>query len=75
FAISWPTTTTMTAMMNIAVPMTLICIAVEHAAATALAALTAPDPAYRPGAGERIAVVLCGANTDPGDLVRPAAGS
>ncbi|MFJ2498326.1 serine/threonine dehydratase [Streptomyces sp. NPDC087539] len=50
-------------------------VAVEHAAATALAALTAPDPAYRPGAGERIAVVLCGANTDPGDLVRPAAGS
>ncbi|MCT2542564.1 serine/threonine dehydratase [Streptomyces atratus] len=47
-------------------------VAVEHAAATALAALTAPDPAYRPGAGERIAVVLCGANTDPGDLVHPA---
>lgn len=56
-------------------------VAVEHAAATALAALTAPDlpdgPAepgggYRPRDGERIAVVLCGANTDPGDLVRPA---
>ncbi|WP_329591625.1 threonine/serine dehydratase [Streptomyces sp. NBC_01005] len=47
-------------------------VAVEHAAATALAALTAPDPAYRPGAGERIAVVLCGANTDPSDLVHPA---
>ncbi|MFE6665813.1 serine/threonine dehydratase [Streptomyces sp. NPDC057697] len=50
-------------------------VAVEHAAATALAALTAPDPGYRPGDGERIAVVLCGANTDPRDLVRPAAGS
>lgn len=47
-------------------------VAVEHAAATALAALTAPDPAYRPSAGERIAVVLCGANTDPSDLVHPA---
>ncbi|MFE2929684.1 serine/threonine dehydratase [Streptomyces sp. NPDC059278] len=47
-------------------------VAVEHAAATALAALTAPDPAYRPGAGERIAVVLCGANTDPSDLAHPA---
>ncbi|MEE1808445.1 threonine/serine dehydratase [Streptomyces sp. BE133] len=56
-------------------------VAVEHAAATALAALTAPDlPAgptapslgYRPGRGERVAVVLCGANTDPSDLVRPA---
>ncbi|MGW1107680.1 threonine/serine dehydratase [Streptomyces sp. NPDC002540] len=56
-------------------------VAVEHAAATALAALTAPDPAngptapsrgYRPHEGERVAVVLCGANTDPSDLVRPA---
>lgn len=52
-------------------------VAVEHAAATALAALTAPDGAvagggYRPRDGERIAVVLCGANTDPGDLVRSA---
>ncbi|WP_035803123.1 threonine/serine dehydratase [Kitasatospora mediocidica] len=51
-------------------------IAVEHAAATALAALTAPAPgtdtgaAYRPGPGERVAVVLCGANTDPADLAR-----
>ncbi|OAR24956.1 threonine dehydratase [Streptomyces sp. ERV7] len=52
-------------------------IAVEHAAATALAALTtAPHPApaaatsagYRPAEGEKVAVVLCGANTDPGDL-------
>ncbi len=49
-------------------------VAVEHAAATALAALTAPDadsaPAYLPAPGEKVAVVLCGANTDPGDLVR-----
>ncbi|MDV9187395.1 serine/threonine dehydratase [Streptomyces sp. SR27] len=50
-------------------------LAVEHAAATALAALTAPDhgdptaPGYRPAPGERICVVLCGANTDPTDLV------
>ncbi|GAA0595364.1 serine/threonine dehydratase [Streptomyces crystallinus] len=54
-------------------------VAVEHAAATALAALPAAGqrgpgedaPAsggYRPGAGEKVAVVLCGANTDPGDL-------
>ncbi|MEU9318637.1 threonine/serine dehydratase [Streptomyces sp. NPDC048295] len=48
-------------------------IAVEHAASTALAALTAPGGGYRPGAGERVAVVLCGANTDPGDLAHPAA--
>lgn len=64
-------------------------VAVEHGAATALAALTSPDqhvpgrglptrPAttsrsYRPGGGEKIAVVLCGANTDPGDLVHRAA--
>ncbi|MEU4350194.1 threonine/serine dehydratase [Streptomyces sp. NPDC023838] len=39
-------------------------IAVEHAAATALAGLTAA----RNQAGEKAAVVLCGANTDPGDL-------
>lgn len=49
-------------------------IAVEHAAATALAALptaTSPEVAgggYRPTPGEKIAAVLCGANTDPGDL-------
>ncbi|MEU8828506.1 threonine/serine dehydratase [Streptomyces sp. NPDC048636] len=42
-------------------------LAVEHAAATALAAIT--SGAYVPRPGERIAVVLCGANTDPGDLV------
>ncbi|MEU9719120.1 serine/threonine dehydratase [Streptomyces sp. NPDC047976] len=39
-------------------------IVVEAGAATALAALrAAPEPL-----GERVAVVLCGANTDPGDL-------
>lgn len=38
-------------------------LAVEHAAATALAALR--TGAYVPGPGERVAVVLCGANTDP----------
>ncbi|GHF56160.1 threonine dehydratase [Kitasatospora xanthocidica] len=37
-------------------------IAVEHAASTALAALDQAD-------GERVAVLLCGANTDPSDLV------
>ncbi|MCK8676846.1 threonine/serine dehydratase [Streptomyces lichenis] len=43
-------------------------LAVEHAAATAFAALTAaPDLASE---GGKVAVVLCGANTDPGDLVR-----
>ncbi|MDH6118414.1 serine/threonine dehydratase [Kitasatospora sp. GAS204B] len=41
-------------------------LVVEHAAATALAALT--SGAYRPIPGERIAVVLCGANTDPATL-------
>ncbi|OAH13911.1 threonine/serine dehydratase [Streptomyces jeddahensis] len=44
-------------------------VAVEHGAATALAALTAAGSAYRPAPGEKVAVVLCGANTDPGDLV------
>lgn len=42
-------------------------VVVEHGAATALAALTAGS--YRPADGERVLVVLCGANTDPGDLV------
>ncbi|MEV0028395.1 threonine/serine dehydratase [Nocardia sp. NPDC050793] len=41
-------------------------LAVEHAAATAMAALTGGG--YRPAPGERVCVVLCGANTDPGDL-------
>ncbi|MGW3078699.1 threonine/serine dehydratase [Kitasatospora sp. NPDC001132] len=64
-------------------------VAVETGAATALAALTAPDrhvadrdlptrPAtvgrsYRPGSGEKVCVVLCGANTDPSDLVKSTA--
>ncbi|AUG80649.1 threonine dehydratase [Kitasatospora sp. MMS16-BH015] len=46
-------------------------LAVEHAAGTALAALGAG--AYRPTAGERLAVVLCGSNTDPRDLTAPTA--
>jgi threonine dehydratase len=41
-------------------------IAVEHGAAAAFAALTAG--AYRPEPGERVVIVLCGANTDPADL-------
>lgn len=45
-------------------------IAVEHGAAATLAALT--SGAYEPEPGERTVVVLCGANTDPGDLVRSA---
>jgi threonine dehydratase len=65
-------------------------IAVEHGAATALAALTTPDqqlpdrdlptkPAtlsrsYRPGGGEKVCVVLCGANTDPSQLVHQPSG-
>ncbi|MFF3842705.1 threonine/serine dehydratase [Streptomyces sp. NPDC001930] len=53
-------------------------LAVEHAAATALAALTAPDRqddttyGYRPAPGEKVCVVLCGANTDPTDLTHAA---
>ncbi|GAB2640462.1 threonine/serine dehydratase [Nocardia goodfellowii] len=39
-------------------------IVVEHGAATALAAITSGR--YRPAPGERVCVVLCGANTDPG---------
>jgi threonine dehydratase len=47
-------------------------IVVEHGAATALAALL--TGVYRPGDGERVAVILCGANTSPADLGRPSAG-
>ncbi|MFE0702339.1 threonine/serine dehydratase [Streptomyces sp. NPDC058872] len=49
-------------------------LAVEHAAATALAVLPPEDEdrpagsAYRPAPGEKVCVVLCGANTHPGDL-------
>lgn len=42
-------------------------IAVEHGAATALAALS--TGAYQPRRDERVVVVLRGANTDPADLV------
>jgi threonine dehydratase len=41
-------------------------IAVEAGAAAPVAALL--HGAYRPADGERVAVVLCGANTDPADL-------
>ncbi|MFD3425063.1 threonine/serine dehydratase [Nocardia fluminea] len=46
-------------------------IAVENGAATAMAALldTGSGPTYLPEPGERVCVILCGANTDPGDLV------
>lgn len=48
-------------------------LVVEHAAATAVAALeprssTEPAP-FTPTDGEHVCVVLCGANTDPSDLV------
>ncbi|MGI5325950.1 threonine/serine dehydratase [Actinomadura nitritigenes] len=39
---------------------------VEHGTAAAVAALR--TGAYRPSPGERVVVVLCGANTDPSDL-------
>ncbi|WP_326821208.1 threonine/serine dehydratase [Streptosporangium sp. NBC_01756] len=42
-------------------------IAAEHAGATAFAALR--SGAYTPAPGERVAVVVCGANTDPATLV------
>jgi len=41
-------------------------IVVEPGAAAAYAGLT--GGAYTPAEGERIAVILCGANTDPSDL-------
>jgi threonine dehydratase len=41
-------------------------VVVEHGAAAAYAALT--SGAYEPGPGERVAVILCGANTDPAGL-------
>jgi threonine dehydratase len=43
-------------------------IVIEHGTAAALAVLI--SGAYRPSAGERIAILLCGANTDPTDLAR-----
>lgn len=45
-------------------------IPAENGAAAAFAALT--SAAYRPASDERIAVVLCGANTDPATLGRSA---
>jgi threonine dehydratase len=42
-------------------------IVVEHGGAAALAALQ--SGIYSPAAGERVVVVLCGANTDPSDLI------
>ncbi|MET8333763.1 threonine/serine dehydratase [Streptosporangium canum] len=42
-------------------------IAAEHAGATAFAALR--SGAYTPAPGERVAVVVCGANTDPATLL------
>lgn len=44
-------------------------LATEAGGATALAALTSGR--YRPGPAERVAVILCGANTDPADLTGP----
>ncbi|GAA5180753.1 threonine/serine dehydratase [Rugosimonospora acidiphila] len=41
-------------------------LVVEHAAAAAVAA--AVTGAYRPEPGERVGILLCGANTDPTDL-------
>jgi threonine dehydratase len=41
-------------------------LAVEHAAAAPIAALL--SGAYTPAAGERVAAVICGANTDPTTL-------
>ena len=38
------------------------------ATGTALAGILRPG-GYRPAAGEKVAVVLCGANTDPSDLM------
>jgi threonine dehydratase len=42
-------------------------IVAEHGGAAALAALQ--SGAYTPEPGERVAVILCGANTDPIDLI------
>lgn len=41
-------------------------VVVEHGAAAAYAALT--SGAYEPKPGDRVAVILCGANTDPANL-------
>jgi len=41
-------------------------VIVEHGTAAALAALI--SGAYRPADGERLAILLCGGNTNPADL-------
>jgi threonine dehydratase len=41
-------------------------VVLEMGAAAPVAALLSGS--YRPAAGERVALVLCGANTHPGDL-------
>jgi threonine dehydratase len=41
----------------------------EPGGAVAMAALT--SQAYVPEPGERVAVLVCGANTDPGSVVTP----
>ena len=45
-------------------------LVLEAGASAPVAALL--SAAYRPTDGERVAVVLCGANTDPADLAAPA---
>ncbi|MET8472289.1 threonine/serine dehydratase [Streptomyces sp. NPDC006422] len=45
-------------------------VVVEHGTAAAAAALL--SGAYEAAPGERVAVLLCGANTDPSDLAGPA---
>ena len=42
-------------------------LATEHGGAVAWAALA--SRAYKPAAGERVVVVVCGSNTDPGSLI------
>ena len=42
-------------------------IVAEPAGATGLAALM--SGAYQPAAGERVATLVCGANTEPGSVV------
>ena len=41
-------------------------LVVEHAAAAAVAAIRAKR--YEPKPGEKVAIILCGANSDPSDL-------
>ncbi len=45
-------------------------LVLEAGASAPVAALL--SGAYRPADGERVAIVLCGANTDPADLAAPA---